>query len=207
MILYGDEQDLERVLDQRSLSCPHPGCVGTLYRDGHARARTIRGRDGQARALRPRRARCRGCDRIQVLLPAWACPRRADDVQSIAAALGAAAGGTGHRPIASTMGRPASTVRGWLRAARAAAPLLVHLAARVQHLLYGPSGPDQLPLIPPAVREPLAAAMAELITAAQGCQEMLAAVTGQAPGIAECLNLAAAGRLVYPARGPALLRS
>jgi Domain of unknown function (DUF6431) len=198
VILYGDEQDLGRVLDEQSLSCPHPGCAGTLYRDGHTRSRTIRGRDGQARTLRPRRARCRGCDRVQVLLPAWACPRRADDAQTIAAALGAAAGGAGHRPIASALGRPASTVRGWLRAARAAAPLLRQLAVSVQHLLHGPSGPEQIPLIPPAAGEPLAEAVAELITAAQGCQQTLAAITGRAPGIAECLNLAAAGCLAGP---------
>lgn len=42
--------------------------------------------------------------------------RRADGVDVIGAALRAKAAGLGHRPIAAQLGRPASTVRGWLRA-------------------------------------------------------------------------------------------
>jgi len=41
--------------------------------------------------------------------------RRADAACVIGAALEDAAGGAGHRPIAACLGRPASTVRGWLR--------------------------------------------------------------------------------------------
>ena len=50
-----------------------------------------------------------------------ACLRRADAGAVIGAALEAAAAGAGHRTIAVRLGRPASTVRGWLRrfAARA----------------------------------------------------------------------------------------
>lgn len=41
--------------------------------------------------------------------------RRADGVAVIGAALSAKAAGAGHRTIAAGNGRPASTVRGWLR--------------------------------------------------------------------------------------------
>lgn len=91
----------------------------TLRRDGHARERRVRTRSGQERVLRPRRVACRRCARVQVLLPAWCVPRRADDAETIGVALLHAAQGRGHRPIAALLGRPLSTVRGWLRAARA----------------------------------------------------------------------------------------
>ena len=41
--------------------------------------------------------------------------RRADSAVVIGAALVAKAAGAGHRPIAAVLGRPVSTVRGWLR--------------------------------------------------------------------------------------------
>jgi hypothetical protein len=66
--------------------------------------------------LCPRRARCRGCGRTHVLLPAWCLARRADAGEVIGRALEAKASGSGHRVIAVLLGRPASTVRGWLRA-------------------------------------------------------------------------------------------
>jgi hypothetical protein len=67
-----------------------------------------------------------------VLLPAWCVPGRADDAETIGVALLAAAQGRGHRPIAVMLGRPASTVRGWLRAARANADRARHFAAARQ---------------------------------------------------------------------------
>jgi len=51
-----------------------------------------------------------------VLLAVSCLVRRADVVEVIGAALRAKARGQGHRPIAARLGRPASTVRGWLRA-------------------------------------------------------------------------------------------
>lgn len=119
MIVVRDEELASRALDASELICPHPGCGGTLVRDGHARQRRVRLRDGQARVLRPQRVACRRCERGQVLLPAWCVPRRADDAETIGVALRHAAQGEGHRPIAAMLGRAASTVRGWLRAARA----------------------------------------------------------------------------------------
>jgi hypothetical protein len=43
------------------------------------------------------------------------CCRAADAVEVVGEALLAAAAGEGHRPIAARLGRPAATVRGWLR--------------------------------------------------------------------------------------------
>lgn len=51
-----------------------------------------------------------------VLLAVSCLLRRADGVEVIGAALRAKAAGAGHRRIAEQVRRPASTVRGWLRA-------------------------------------------------------------------------------------------
>ena len=61
----------------------------------------------------PAAVRCRV---THVLLAVSCLLRRADAVEVIGAALRAKAAGAGHRPIAARLGRPASTVRGWLRA-------------------------------------------------------------------------------------------
>lgn len=66
--------------------------------------------------LRRRRARCAACRVTHVLLGVSCLLRRADAVEVIGAAVGAKASGVGHRPIAARLGRPVSTVRGWLRA-------------------------------------------------------------------------------------------
>jgi hypothetical protein len=79
--------------------------------------RTVRGLGSARWRIRPRRARCRGCGRTQVLLPVRALWRRADAVVVIGQALLVAAAGVGPRPIAVALGRPAGTVRGWLRGA------------------------------------------------------------------------------------------
>lgn len=51
-----------------------------------------------------------------MLLSVACLARRADAAEVIGAALLAKARGQGHRSIAARLGRPASTVRGWLRA-------------------------------------------------------------------------------------------
>ena len=108
----GDSAAVERRLAAGGLACP--GCSGVLAGWGHARPRVVR---GSARVLRvcPRRARCVGCGATHVLLPAGLLLRRADTAVVIGAALQARAGGAGHRRIAALLGRPAETVRGWLR--------------------------------------------------------------------------------------------
>lgn len=119
MVMVGtDRAEVERSLASGELSCP--GCAGVLAPWGHARERSSRGSDARVRH-RPRRARCTGCGSTHVLLTqVWLC-RRADAVWVIGAALEAKADGAGHRSIAARLGRPATTVRGWLRrfAARA----------------------------------------------------------------------------------------
>jgi hypothetical protein len=99
-------------VDQRLLAgglvCP---CGGRLSRWGYARARMVRG----VGVLRPRRARCGSCRVTHVLLAVSCLLRRADAAEVIGAALTAKAAGRGHRPIAAGVGRPVSTVRGWLR--------------------------------------------------------------------------------------------
>jgi len=114
-----DGAAVERRLAQGRLACP--GCGGRLGPWGYARPRVLREQGVVRWRLRPRRARCAGCGRTHVLLPVSVLVRRADAAVVIGAALAAKAAGWGHRQIAAGLGRPAATVRGWLRrfAARA----------------------------------------------------------------------------------------
>jgi hypothetical protein len=104
-----DVVEVERRLRAGELACP---CGGGLMPWGHARQRSVRG----VGDLRPRRARCGSCLVTHVLLAVSCLLRRADAVEVIGAALLMKAAGSGHRPIAARLGRPVSTVRGWLRA-------------------------------------------------------------------------------------------
>lgn len=113
MVTVGAEDvGVENRLRSGELRCPD--CAGALAPWGHARSRVLRGRDGAVR-LRPRRSRCRGCGATHVLLPAVLLLRRADVAEVIWEAVAAKAAGAGFRRIAARLGRPASTVRGWLR--------------------------------------------------------------------------------------------
>lgn len=119
MLMVGtDPVEVERLLGSGGLGCP--GCGGVLGPWGHARSRSCRGADGPV-WHRPRRARCGSCGRTHVLLAQVWLLRRADAACVIGAALEARATGAGHRPIATALGRPVSTVRGWLRRFTAAA--------------------------------------------------------------------------------------
>jgi transposase-like protein len=93
-----------------ALTCPR--CAASLRPWSWAPVRCVRQR------VRPRRARCTGCQATQVLLPAACLPRRADAIEVIRAMLLAHAHGQGHRTIARDLDRPATTVSRWLRAAR-----------------------------------------------------------------------------------------
>jgi hypothetical protein len=108
-----DPEVVETYLAAGRLCCP--GCEGPLVRWGFAREREVRMLDG-ARLVRPRRACCQACQTTHVLLPAFSVPRRRDGAEVIGAALLAKANGDGHRRIATRLGRPPGTVRGWLRA-------------------------------------------------------------------------------------------
>ena len=104
-----DPVEVDRGLREGELCCP---CGGGLSPWGRARQRVVRG----VGVLRPRRVRCGSCLVTHVLLAVSCLLRRADAAEVIGAALRAKAAGRGHRPIAAGLGRPVSTVRGWLRA-------------------------------------------------------------------------------------------
>lgn len=113
MLIVGtDPVEVERSLLSGELSCP--SCRGVLAPWGNARWRSSRATAGTVRH-RPRRARCSSCGGTHVLLAQVWLWRRADAVAVIGAALEAKAAGAGHRAIAAVLGRPACTVRGWLR--------------------------------------------------------------------------------------------
>jgi hypothetical protein len=128
VIVVLDQAQAQRELPAGRLACP--GCGGQLRPWRHALPRPVRHRGGRQSWVRPRRARCAGCGATHVLLAAAVLPRRADRVESVGAALLAAAGGRGHRPVAAALGLPPDTVRGWLRRARQRAGWLRALAMR-----------------------------------------------------------------------------
>ncbi len=111
----GSESAVEADLVDGRLACP--GCSGALSPWGYARARAVRMLHG-TRLVRSRRGWCPCCEATHVISPAWCVPGRRDGSEVIGEALVQAAGGDGHRRIAGRLGRPAGTVRGWLRAAR-----------------------------------------------------------------------------------------
>ena len=127
LVLALSSQAIEAALEAGQLACP--ACAGRLSPCGYARSREVRLHD-QTRTLTPRRASCPACERTHVLCPAWTVPRRRDGAEVIGAAIALAADRVGHRRIASKLGRPEGTVRGWLRAARARAQLLRAVATR-----------------------------------------------------------------------------
>lgn len=114
MLLIVDADRLDADLAGGRLAC---SCGGRLACWGYATRRRIRLLAETTVRLRPRRARCVRCRATHVLLPAWCLPRRGDAAEAIGAALVAKAAGHGHRVIAARLGRPAATVRGWLRRA------------------------------------------------------------------------------------------
>jgi NAD(P)-dependent dehydrogenase (short-subunit alcohol dehydrogenase family) len=125
-----------------------------------------------------------------VLLPVFALLRRADLVTVIGAALAAKAAGAGARTVAAALGRPAETVRGWVRrfAGRAEAVRVAFTA-----LLVG-VGVDP---VPPAAA---VSAFADAVAAVAGAS---AAVASRWPDVGEVPPwlLAAAvsgGRLLAP---------
>lgn len=156
--LVMSERVMEAELAAGRIACP--GCSGPLSRWGFARAREVRMLHG-TRSLTPRRAYCRRCEATHVLCPAWLMPRRRDGAQVIGEALRQSARGDGHRRIASRLGRPSGTVRGWLRASRSRAELLRRSGVRWAYMLD-----PQLGAIEPA-GSPLGDALEALATASR----------------------------------------
>jgi hypothetical protein len=128
-----------------------------------------------------------------VLLPTSCLVRRADAVAVIGAAVVAMAAGAGHRPIAVVVGRPASTVRGWLRSFTRVAGVV---RAAVLGLLVEV---DPLCGALPAGGSPVADAVEVIGLAAAGVVRRLgAAVSGWSPW--QVVSAVSAGWLLHPAR-------
>ena len=161
MITVSDDPvDVEMALGSGALSCPR--CSARLAPWGSARPRLIRHGIEEprvVRAYRPRRARCSGCRVTHVLLDVRLASRRADAAEVIAASVERkVALGWGHRKIGAWLGRPETTVRGWLRAfARSAS----RIAERFT-LLVVRDAPDAVTLWPRPSGSLLAAALSAL---------------------------------------------
>ena len=119
MLLIQDPAFAAAGLAAGTLECPRGGCGGRLGPWGHARPRRLRLSGARSETHTPRRARCRTYGQTHVLLETRSYPRRADRAETVGAALLAAASGLGHRRVAAAVELPATTVRGWLRRARA----------------------------------------------------------------------------------------
>jgi Domain of unknown function (DUF6431) len=138
LIVSAELAVVEAELAGGGLVCP--SCRESLGPWGHARERVLRCRGGDTR-LRPRRARCRGCRVTHVLLPQIAVLRRQDEVLVIGTAIVASVAGWGYRRIASGLGVPADTVRGWLRRFSQRAELLRVFFTRCAGVLDPELGP------------------------------------------------------------------
>jgi hypothetical protein len=137
-MVRSDPELVESDLASGVVRCPR--CGGVLGGWGFARWRVLRSESGPV-ALRPRRARCRSCRSTHVLLPDVVLARRVDTVAVIGAGLGYAAAGAGYRKTAQLVGRPVSTVRGWMRRFRAVAGRLAVLFMAWAHRLDPMLGP------------------------------------------------------------------
>lgn len=115
----------------RAIETPRPACplcAGPTQR-WHGYLRHLR--DDRDRLIWIPRLRCTSCGVTQALLPSFLLHRRWDAVAHIGQAAELATGGLGHRPIAAALGRPETTVRGWLRRLRSSAlPHAATLLAR-----------------------------------------------------------------------------
>ena len=100
-----------------------------------------------------------------MLLPALVLARRADAAGVIGAALAAKAAGLGHRRIAAGLGRPAETVRGWLR----------RFAARVEQVRVVFTGWCRALAADPVLPDPAGSAWADALAAITAAARALAA--------------------------------
>jgi transposase-like protein len=130
-----------REVDAPRPACP--SCAGPTQRWSGYRRHVREERD---RLIWVPRVRCRSCGITRALLPSFALPGRWDAVAHVGKAVGLAATGLGHRPIAALLARPETTIRDWLRRLRSTVvPLTGTLLARAVAL--GWTGFD-LPVAP-----------------------------------------------------------
>ena len=193
LTVNGDRGVVERQLAGGELACP--SCGGMLGGWGRARPRRVRMPAGPDELLVPRRARCLGCGGTHVLLPVRCLSRRADAGAVIGAALEVAAAGAGFRKTAQMLGRPPSTVRGWLRrfAGRAEAVRVFFT------VLLARTSPD--PVMPAGAAGPVAAAVSAVAGAAAAVAQRWPAV-GQVP-VWAAASAASGGLLLAPGWPPA----
>lgn len=187
LTVNADVDGVEQELRDGKLTCPD--CSGILAGWGYARRRELRGEGGKNVRLRPRRARCMGCDRTHVLLPPTVLLRRADTVGVIGRALAAKARGHGFRRIAVELGLSAETVRGWLRRfARRLEPVRSMFTRWLREL-------DADPVVP----APAGSAWADAVTAIRAAATA-AATRFQVGAVApwELAVTISAGRLLAP---------
>ena len=164
LTVNADREVVERQLAAGQLCCP--SCGGVLGGWGNAAERLIRVLEGPDVVLVPRRSRCRACGGTHVLLPAQLLSRRADAGAVIGRALEEKAAGSGHRVIALALGRPPSTVRGWLRSlARGAGRVRERFTALAASLVTDPPlpGPAGSPVADAVAAVAAAAAAAALV--------------------------------------------
>jgi hypothetical protein len=130
-----------------------PDCAGVLARWGHVARRFVRDSAGAVEKLRLRRTICplsdgSGCGRTHVLLPAFLLGRRLDVVEVIWSVLRARVDGLGWRRLVALVGRPASTVRGWMARARVRAEMIRDRFTQLEHLLVAADGDDMTRVAP-----------------------------------------------------------
>ena len=193
LTVNGDRDVVERQLAGGELACP--SCSGVLGGWGLARLRRVRMPAGPDELLIPRRARCRQCGGTHVLLPVQFLSRRADAGAVIGAALEAAAAGAGFRKAAQMLGRPASTVRGWLRRFAGRTELVREFFT----VLLARTSPD--PVMPAGTPSVVAAAVSAVAGAAAAVAQRWPAV-GQVP-VWAAASAASGGLLLAPGWPPA----
>jgi hypothetical protein len=128
-----------------------------------------------------------------VLLPVLVLVRRADTVAVIGAALAAKAAGLGHRRIATGLGRPAETVRGWLR----------RFGARVEQVRVVFTGWCRALALDPVLPDPAGSAWADALAAITAAARALAARFDTGPDVGgapvwEVAVSVSGGRLLAP---------
>lgn len=124
MLLFPDLAAAEAALAAGDIPCPTPRCGGHVAPWGHAPARRVRFAIDRVVTIRHRRGRCATCRRTHVISDLVTHPHRLDTVETVGRALLAACDGLGYRAIAVLVDRPATTVRDWLRRARANAEVV-----------------------------------------------------------------------------------
>jgi hypothetical protein len=126
MTVRGSQESVEARLRAGELAC---WCGGWLRPWGRARPRQVASFAGPE-VVRPRRARCAGCGRTHVLLPAWLLSRRKYAAPVIFAALALRAAGLKLAAVAARLRLPSPGGAWWSVPASTAGSWLARFAGR-----------------------------------------------------------------------------